>query len=126
MLDNKLVDDKQKLWPETARLILLYARNEDPDIFGPYDSDVTDICQKLIGTKPDVFTTKMSYHDKVTLLTVLIDVIHETNDFRLFLNKRNDEKSAFNREKMELYTKIRENEIEKDKFLKAYAENENN
>ena len=68
----------------------------------------------------------LTYRQKVTLLTVLIDVIHETNEFRAFLSKRNDEKSAYNREKMELYQKIRENDIEKEKFLKEYAENENN
>lgn len=122
--DNKLADDKQKLWPEIVRLILLYARNEDPDIFGPFDTDVTSICGKLTGTKPDAFNTKLNYAEKVTLLTVLIDVIHETNEFRMFLNKRNDEKSAYNREKMELYQKIRENDIEKEKFIKAYQEDE--
>ena len=37
---DKLVEDKQKLWPEIVRLILMYARNEDPDVFGPFDDDV--------------------------------------------------------------------------------------
>lgn len=124
LTDNGLIGDKEKLWPEVVRLILLYARNEDPDIFGPFDADVTSICGKLSNIKPEVFNTALSYEEKVTLLSVQIDIIHETNEFRMFLNKRNDEKSTYNREKMELYQKIRENELAKEKFLKAYAEDE--
>jgi len=34
---DKLIQDKQKLWPEIIRMILAYARSEDPDIFGPFN-----------------------------------------------------------------------------------------
>ena len=44
----------------------------------------------------------------MTLFTVLIDVIHETNEFRVFLNRRVEDKSAFNKEKMEVYHQIRD------------------
>lgn len=81
----------------------MYARSEDPDVFGPFDEEVMAVSKKLAGIKPSDFTTSVSYQEKVTLLTVLIDCIHETNEFRLFLNKRVEDKSAFNKEKMEIY-----------------------
>ena len=81
----------------------MYARCEDPDIFGPFDDEVNEITKKLSGIKPANFTENLSYSEKVTLLTVLIDSIHETNEFRLYLNKRVEDKSAFNKEKMEIY-----------------------
>ncbi len=100
---NKLIEDKQMLWPEIIRLILIYAKNEDPDVFGPFDEQITQICAKLAGARPHTYMIQLTYQEKVTLLTVLIDCIHQTNEFRLFLNKRNDDKSTYNREKMELY-----------------------
>ncbi len=114
------------LWPEIARLILAYAKNEDPDVFGPFDTEVSEIMNKLIGIKSNEFTTKFTYQEKVTLMTVLIDCLHETNDFRMFLNKRVDDKSTFNREKMDVYQQIRDLEGQQQEFMKKYAEDENN
>ena len=94
---NKIIEEKQKLWPEIIRLILMYARNEDADVFGPFDGQISEITTKLAGIRPMNFTTQLTYQEKVTLLTVLIDCIHETNEFRLFLNKRVEDKSAFNK-----------------------------
>ena len=114
------------LWPEIARLILAYAKNEDPDVFGPFETEVSEIMTKLIGIKSNEFTTKFTYQEKVTLMTVLIDCLHETNDFRMFLNKRVDDKSTFNREKMDVYQQIRDLEGQQQEFMKKYAEDENN
>ena len=84
-------------------MILKYAKNEDPDVFGPFDEEIAEINEKLVGIKPEEFTAKLNYNEKVTLLTVLIDCIHQTNEFRMFLNKRVEDKSAFNKEKMDIY-----------------------
>ena len=100
---DKLIENKQKLWPEIIRLILLYARSVDPDIFGPFDEQVNELVKKLVGIKPHEFTFKLDFKEKVTLFTVLIDCIHETNEFRMFLNKRVEDKSAYNKEKMDIY-----------------------
>ena len=123
---HKIIDDKQKLWPEIVRLILMYARNEDPDVFGPLDEEVTGISSKLAGIKPGEFTTKLSYHDKVTIFTVLIDCIHETNEFRLYLNKRVEDKSTYNKEKMDIYQLIRDSEAKQAEYIKQYTENSDN
>lgn len=100
---DKLIDDKHKLWPEIIRLILAYTKSEDADVFGPFEDEVILIQKKLIGVKPAQFTFGFTKHEKVTLLTVLIDCIHETNEFRLFLNRRVEDKSSYNKEKMEVY-----------------------
>ena len=105
---DKLIENKQKLWPEIIRLILLYARSVDPDIFGPFDEQVNELVKKLVGIKPHEFTFKLDFKEKVTLFTVLIDCIHETNEFRMFLNKRVEDKSAYNKEKMDIYQQIRD------------------
>jgi hypothetical protein len=39
----------------------------------------------------------MTYEDKLELLAYLIDMIHDKNDFRGFLNKRIEEKSGYNK-----------------------------
>lgn len=52
------------------------------------------------------------------MLTVLIDMIHETNDFRLFLNRRVEDKSTYNKEKMEVYQQIRDLEARLQDFIK--------
>ena len=73
---NKIIEDKQKLWPEIIRLILMYARNEDPDVFGPFDEEIAEITTKLAGIKPMNFIKALTYQEKVTLFTVMIDLIH--------------------------------------------------
>ena len=96
----------------------MYARCEEPDVFGPFDEEVSEITKKLAGIKPANFTEKLSYSEKVTLLTVLIDCIHETNEFRLFLNKRVEDKSAYNKEKMDIYQSIRDLETKQAEYVK--------
>lgn len=123
---NKIIDDKQKMWPEIIRLILLHASCEEPDIFGPFEQEVVEITKKLAGIKPASFTSELSYQQKVTLLTVLIDCLHETNEFRLFLNKRVEDKSTYNKEKMDIYQSIRDLETKQAEFIKQYTEDENN
>ena len=60
------------------------------------------------------------------VITVLIDCIHKSNEFRLFLNKRVEDKSAFNKEKMDIYQQIRDLETKQAEFIKAYTEDETN
>ena len=87
---------------------------------------MAEISKKLAGIKPANFTAQLSYQQKVTLLTVLIDCIHETNEFRLFLNKRVEDKSTYNKEKMDIYQSIRDLETKQAEFIKQYTEDENN
>jgi len=60
------------------------------------------LCDLLGKTTPESFTHMFKYDEKVEVLSHLIDLIHEQDDFRNFLNQRMEEKSQFNRQKMEV------------------------
>jgi len=49
----------------------------------------------------------LSYDEKSELLEALIDGIHDLDDFRSFLNQRVEEKSSFNKQKMDIYAEIK-------------------
>ena len=55
-------------------------------------------------------------------MTVLIDGIHDTDAFRRSLNNRIEEKSSFNKEKIEVYQIIRQLEQEQQELIKKHAE----
>lgn len=55
-------------------------------------------------------------------MTVLIDGIHDTDAFRRSLNNRIEEKSSFNKEKIEVYQIIRQLEQEQQDLIKKHAE----
>jgi hypothetical protein len=59
--------------------------------------------EKLVNLEPNRFSTVFTYSEKLTLLTVLIDTIHDLNDFRSFMNTRTEQKSAYNKDKMDVY-----------------------
>ena len=56
--------------------------------------------------------------EKLILLTVLIDTVHDLNEFREFLTARNETKSAYNKEKMDVYAQIKQLEIEHIEIIK--------
>ena len=80
---------------------------------------------KLSGMKQSDYITKLSYNEKVTLLTVLIDNIHDSNEFRAFLNNRVEAKSVFNKEKMEIYGEIKALEQQQSELVKSHTEADN-
>ena len=81
------------------------------------------ILEKLSGLKPSMYIETLTYEEKVTLLTVIIDNIHDTNEFRLFLNKRIENKAVYNKEKMDIYLQIRELEGRQAEMMKTKQEN---
>ena len=54
----------------------------------------------------------------------MIDCIHDTDDFRKFLNERVEDKSSINKEKIEVYQTIRELEKEQQELVKNHAESD--
>ena len=122
---NKLITDKAKMWPEIVRLVLNFRRNEDQGAFGPSEQSMQSVLMKLSGMKQCDYITKLNYNEKVTLLTVLIDNIHDSNEFRAFLNNRVEAKSVFNKEKMEIYGEIKSLEAAQAEFVKSHTEAEN-
>jgi hypothetical protein len=54
-------------------------------------------------------------------MSVLIDTIHDLNEFRSFLTKRNEQKSGYNKEKMDVYAQIKELELKQAEVLKEQS-----
>ena len=121
---SKLIQDKAKLWPEIARLVLNFRRGEDAAAFGPSEEVMGEVLQKLAGMKPGDYISRLTYPEKLTLLTVLIDNVHDSNEFRAFLNGRLDAKSVYNKEKMEVYAEIKNLETQQQELVKAHAESD--
>jgi hypothetical protein len=44
-----------------------------------------------------------TYHEKVVLLQTMIDGVHDLQSFKDLLTQRVEDKTEFNKEKMELY-----------------------
>jgi hypothetical protein len=104
---DKLIENKNDVWPEIVRLVLLYKVEQDGEDFGPYKETIESVLSKLIGLRPAQYLKQLTFEEKVCLMTVLIDGIHDTDAFRKFLNDRIEEKSSFNKEKIEVYGAIR-------------------
>ena len=73
---------------------------------------MTTVMKKLVGLKPGDFCSTFMYSEKLTLISVMIDSVHDLNHFRTFLNTREETKSTFNKEKQEVYSAIKLLELE--------------
>ena len=60
---------------------------------------IVDLRERLNG-----YITKIDHSFALENYEYVIDNIHDTDTFRLFLNKRVENKAVFNKEKMEVYT----------------------
>lgn len=63
--------------------------------------------ERLKGLKPNQYNTKFSYTEKIALITCLIDGVHDLKSFVAILQQRVEEKSAYNKEKIEIYQVIK-------------------
>jgi hypothetical protein len=68
--------------------------------------------ERLQGLKPQDYNTEFSYDEKITLLTCLIDGVHDLRAFVSILQQRVEEKTLYNREKIEIYQAIKQLEQE--------------
>jgi len=119
---NKLITEREKeqIWPEIVRLMLVM--RHDVEDFGDYEDTMNVVLHKLEGLEPALFSSKFTYNEKLTLLTVLIDTVHDLNYFRSFLNGRQETKTAFNKEKQEVYASIKLLEAEQAEILREMSE----
>ena len=79
----KQVEKLDKIWPGMLRIILRSEKNFD---FAPLDPHIESICEKLTNCTPEHYSHMLTYDEKSELLEVLIDGIHDLDDFRNFLN----------------------------------------
>lgn len=64
------------------------------------------------------YCTAFSYQEKVILLQTLIDGVHDLQSFKDLLTQRVEEKTEYNKEKMEIYQAIKQLEQEQADILK--------
>lgn len=82
---------------------------------------MTRICDKLAGCRPETYGVALTYEEKVELLCFLIDNVHELDEFRSFLNSRLEEKSSYNKQKMDIYAEIKQLETQKQELIKEHS-----
>ena len=80
------------------------------------------IYDKLSECRVENYNTLFSYDEKVELLSFLVDCIHDLDDFRTFLNSRIEEKSSYNKQKMDIYAEIKQLENQKQELIKDHAQ----
>lgn len=85
---DKLIQDKEFLWPELCRLILQHRLEETNDAefdynvtFGPDGDMMKTIMTRLAGLRPCDYTARLSYEEKICLLSCLIDGVHDLKAF---------------------------------------------
>ena len=62
---------------------------------------------------PETYSQSLSYEQKLELLETLVDGVHDLDDFKNFLNQRLEERSSYNKQKMEIYAEIKTLEQQK-------------
>lgn len=82
------------------------------------------IIKRLSGLKPSEFVSEFNYNEKVCLLQSLVDGIHDLRSFVSILSQRVEEKTAFNKEKMEIFQSIKTLEQEQMELVKKQMEPE--
>lgn len=74
----------------------------------PLTQKITNICDnKLANCLPETFPQALTYDEKLELLEVIVDGLHDLNEFKTFLNLRIEERSVFNKQKMDIYSEIK-------------------
>ena len=107
-------------WPEFIRIILKSKRYS----FAPLSRAIEGLCdEKLAGCQPETYQTRLSYDEKLTIFETLVDGLHDLDDFKSFLNQRIEERTSFNKQKMDLYAEIKGLEAQKLELQKEHQEN---
>jgi hypothetical protein len=101
---KRYFEKPDQVWPEYLRIILTSRKAFS---FQPLDRTMMGICEKLAECTPMNYSTWLTYNDKLELLQTLIDGVHDLNEFRSFLNARLEEKSGYNKQKIEVYAEIK-------------------
>ena len=84
------IEKLDEVWPEMIRLII-----KDKRKYINQSEEIDKVNEKLINCSPSNFNYKLTYEDKVELLQYLVDIMHDSDDFRGFLNQRIEEKSGY-------------------------------
>ena len=116
----KYFDKYDVLWPEMIRIILKSKKFD----FHPLEEKVRLICDsKLANCTPETYSAILTLDEKLEILEMIVDGLHDLDEFRNFLNVRLEEKSSYNKQKLEIYAEIKALEVEKAELIKEHAQN---
>lgn len=87
------------------------------------DSYIAELLRKVGALTPAEYVWKVTYKQKMDLLLFLVDTIHDLDSFRLFLNKRLDDKSSLFKQKNDLHQEIKKIEHEKNEYAAEFNKN---
>lgn len=108
------------MWPEFIRLLFVHAdeRHEiDSEAFQDTTTQMGELLGKLGGQSPQSYTWSLTYREKMDVLLLLVDTIHDLDSFKQFLNKRLEDKSTLFKQKNDLHSEIKKLEQEKQEAV---------
>lgn len=111
--------NKDQIWTEMIRILIVHADERqgiDSEGIEPY---IADLLSKTGALSPKDYTWNLTYKEKVDLLMYLIDMIHDLDSFRQFLNKRLEDKSSLFKQKNDLHSEIKKIEQERLEVVQA-------
>lgn len=108
-----------------VRILIAHAdERQDIDIEAlQADSYIGELLRKVGALTPAEYVWKVTYKEKMDLLLFLVDTIHDLDSFRLFLNKRLDDKSSLFKQKNDLHQEIKKIEQEKNEYAAEFNKN---
>lgn len=77
----------------------------------------------MANSTPDTYSSVLTYDEKLDILETVVDGIHDLDDLRVFLNIRLEEKSSYNKQKIDIYAEIKQLENQKSELIKENAQN---
>jgi hypothetical protein len=78
------------------------------------------IDEKLSSCVPETYSSILTYNEKLEVLEAIVDGLHDLNNFKEFLNQRMEEKSAYNKQKMDIYAEIKVIDGQRQEFIKEH------
>ena len=107
------------------RLLIAHADERHDSDLQEYEdqSYIGDLLRKVGSITPQQYTWSLTYREKVDLMMFLVDRMHDLDSFRVFLNKRLEDKSSLFKQKNDLHAIIKVIEQEKQDAIKEHHAN---
>jgi len=106
-------------WTELVRIIFKSKRFT----IHPLTPELRTLCdEKLSVCMPETYTEALTYQEKLSVLEALVDGVHDLGSFKAFLNQRMEERSSYNKQKMDIYVEIKNLEARKQELVKEHQD----
>jgi predicted nucleic acid-binding Zn-ribbon protein len=93
----------------------------DPETIDP---STLELLRRVGSLTPESYVFSLTYKEKISLLLYLVDLLHDLDRFRLFLNKRLEDKSSLFKQKNDLHAEIKKIDQEKAELQVDFTKNQ--